>query len=751
MSNSATPVKTAAPAAAAATTSAPRPRRLLPIVVYALLCLSVLGSAVGIVRYSAKREAATTENNKRINLAGRQRALSQRMTKALLGYERDLRAGADTSAALAELKKISGLFHVVLRGFETGGTVPGTDGQDFLMPAATDSEEQRVIRGALELWLPLQDRLGPILEGRATPETVASAVEAFRARNVAIFDFMNELTNRTEFTARAQIDAATNPRAALIATGVLGIFLIPGFYLGDRARRARLSAEGALHQLESAHQSLTEQSSALTAAKAETDRIMETVQEGLLLIDSRFIIGPSHSRELAAIFRQEHLAGRNLLHLLQRLLSEKMFNTTRDYFDLLFNADQKEKAVLKINPLVDIEVSFPDPAGGFVHRYLGFSFRRIVEDGRVTRVFVAVRDITAQIELEKRLREAEKLKERQMEILLGIMHVDHDDLVHFAEMVEQELDTINQALRAEDFAASSPEQQNLLRTRLNQVFRCVHNIKGNAVYLKLDYFQKAAEAFETRLSELMARPKLGGDDFLAIVVAQSAMRSDLGDLIELRGKLADMRPGASAGASAGSDTSTAAPESAAAPLVGRLRELARDISADLGKEAELHIDDYALHVVARGRHELVRDTLIQLVRNALAHGVETPDARLAAGKPRAARLELAGLPRSADGLVGIALRDDGAGLDLERIRHRALAAGLVPPAAAPGDVARCIFSPGFSTRDHSDAHAGRGQGMDIVKTRVVDEAGGRIEVRSAPGRFCEFALYLPEIPETALA
>ena len=339
--------------------------------------------------------------------------------------------------------------------------------------------------------------------------------------------------------------------------------------------------------------------------------------------------------------------------------------------------------MLKINPLVDIEVSFPDPAGGFVHRYLGFSFRRIVEDGRVTRVFVAVRDITAQIELEKRLREAEKLKERQMEILLGIMHVDHDDLVHFAEMVEQELDTINQALRAEDFAASSPEQQNLLRTRLNQVFRCVHNIKGNAVYLKLDYFQKAAEAFETRLSELMARPKLGGDDFLAIVVAQSAMRADLGDLIELRGKLADMRPGASAGASAGSDTSTAAPESAAAPLVGRLRELAREISADLGKEAELHIDDYALHVVARGRHELVRDTLIQLVRNALAHGVETPDARLAAGKPRAARLELAGLPRSADGLVGIALRDDGAGLDLERIRHRALAAGLVPPRRRP--------------------------------------------------------------------
>ena len=744
MSTTATPEIPAPPAR--------KKRRGLPLVVYTVLTLVILGSAFGIAQYTRRLEAATTENNKRINLAGRQRALSQRMTKALLAYERDLRAGANPAEALAELKKVSGLFNVVLRGFETGGVVPGADGNDFAMPAARDAEEQRVIREALALWLPLQERLSEITESHApgkpeggvSLETVAATVDAFRAKNVAIFNFMNDLTNRTEFTARAQIAAATNPRTALIATAVVALFLVPGFYLGDRARRARLRTEKALHQLETVHGALTTQSAALATAKAETDRIMDTVQEGLLLIDSSFIIGASHSRELAAIFRQEHLAGRNLLHLLQRLLSEKMFNTTRDYFDLLFNHEQKEKAVLRINPLVDIEVSFPDPAGGFVHRYLGFSFRRIIEDGRVARVFVAVRDITAQIELEKRLREAERIKERQMEILLGIMHVDPEDLVQFAEMVEQELDTINQALRAEDFAMPTSDHQNALRTRLNHVFRCVHNIKGNAVYLRLEYFQKAAEAFETKLSELIARPKLGGDDFLAIVVAQSGMRADLGDLIELRGKLAGMRPGG--------DRAKADPAaSAASPLADGLRELVREISGALGKPAELDLDDYALRVVSRGRHELVRDTLIQLVRNALAHGVEPPAARAAAGKAPVARLELRGLPRSDDGLVGLALRDDGAGLDLERIRRRALSAGLVSEADPAGDVARCIFAPGFSTRDQADAHSGRGQGMDIVKTRIVDEAGGRIEVRSSAGRFCEFALYLPEIPEPALA
>jgi PAS domain-containing protein len=555
---------------------------------------------------------------------------------------------------------------------------------------------------------------------------------------------MNELTNRTEFTARGQIAAATNPRTVLIATAVLALFLIPSFALSERTRRARGRTERALHQLEATHSALTVQSAAVAAAKEETDRIMDTVQEGLLLIDSKFVIGPSYSRELASIFRQDHLAGRNLLHILQRLLSEKMFNTTRDYLDLLFNHEQKEKAVLKINPLVDIEVSFPDPAGGFVHRYLGFSFRRIVEDGRVSRVFVAVRDITAQIELENRLREAEQLKQRQMEILLGIVHVDPEDLVQFAEMVGKELETINQALRAEDFATATSDHQNALRDRLNLVCRSVHNIKGNAAYLQIDYFQKSAEAFEAKLADLISRPKLGGDDFLAIVVAQSGMRFDLADLIELRGQLTEMRPAAS-------DAKTGATsESGSSPLAEGLHKLTCEIASELGKEADLHIDDYALRVVSHGRQELVRDTLIQLVRNSLAHGIETPSERLAAGKPAAARLEIHGLPRSEDGLVGLVLRDDGAGLDLERIRQRALAAGLVDPAAAPGDIARSIFAPGFSTRDQADSHSGRGQGMNIVKTRVVDEAGGRIEARSMPGRFCEFALYLPEIPEPAL-
>ncbi|MBE2215365.1 MAG: hypothetical protein IAE82_15940, partial [Opitutaceae bacterium] len=97
--------------------------------------------------------------------------------------------------------------------------------------------------------------------------------------------------------------------------------------------------------------------------------------------------------------------------------------------------------------------------------------------------------------------------------------------------------------------------------------------------------------------------------------------------------------------------------------------------------------------------------------------------------------------------------DDGRGLDLPKIRRRAEAAGLLQPEGSysPADVAQCIFAQGFSTADSAGAHAGRGMGMDIIKSKVIDENGGAIEVKSAPGTFCEFQIYFPEVAETAAA
>jgi chemotaxis protein histidine kinase CheA len=476
---------------------------------------------------------------------------------------------------------------------------------------------------------------------------------------------------------------------------------------------------------------------------------METVQEGLFLVDEKGIIGEYHSKALTTIFRQSEFAGDSFFNLLQRLLSEKMYNTTKDYFGLLFDPSKKEKTVLKVNPLNEIEVNFSNPEGGFLNRYLGFTFRRIMDGGKVARVFVAVRDITKQVELEKKLREAEKHKERQLDILLGIVHVAPPELASFTDLVANELDNINKTLRAEDFTKIGGTGMETLRERLKIVFRSVHNIKGNAALLKLAYFQKSANEFETKIGDLMDRMKLTSDDFLSVVIAEAGMREDLADLQDLREKLAGLRsfsPGGAVG-----DKAITSPVTA---LSANLQQLVEEAARDLEKATTLSIDSFAIHSASFGRADLVRDVLIQLTRNSLAHSVEAPADRVAAGKPAVATLTIRGVAGADDGFIGLAFRDDGRGLDLDAIRAKAVSSGLLKKDAAasasPADLAQCIFAPGFSTSANVGAHSGRGMGMDIIKSKVVDEAGGILEVHSTPGKFCEFRFFLPvNAPATA--
>lgn len=141
---------------------------------------------------------------------------------------------------------------------------------------------------------------------------------------------------------------------------------------------------------------------------------------------------------------------------------------------------------------------------------------------------------------------------------------------------------------------------------------------------------------------------------------------------------------------------------------------------------------------------LVRDPLIQLVRNAVVHGLERPDPRIALGKPAVGVVEVE--VRLRDGFVQIEVRDDGRGVDLARVRAAAVAARLGSPdavAALPDDEAlQLILAPGLTTVATLSELAGRGVGLDVVAS-AVGRAGGRVEVASTPGRGASVRALVP--------
>jgi two-component system, chemotaxis family, sensor kinase CheA len=176
-------------------------------------------------------------------------------------------------------------------------------------------------------------------------------------------------------------------------------------------------------------------------------------------------------------------------------------------------------------------------------------------------------------------------------------------------------------------------------------------------------------------------------------------------------------------------------------VFSRFPRMVRDLTQRLGKQIELKLTGEQTEL-DKTVLEKIGDPLVHLVRNSIDHGIESPEARLAAGKPAEGTVHLDACHRG--GNIAVEVSDDGGGLDKDRILAKARSRGLVGPndTLTDTEIYELIFVPGFSTAEKTTDLSGRGVGMDVVR-RNVKELGGKIEVRSEPGRGSRFTITLP--------
>jgi len=725
-----------------------KPKNTVALTLVLLLeVFAFMGAVFGFALTDAVGAKANAHALTLAKIAERQVALIQRISADLSQIAASPTDAVRDAAPAKDLASSATLFGDTLAAMKSGGTTAGLSGEPVQIPALTSPIAVQSLQGADRSWSSLKSAID-VASNRGSRGNLDEAVRQAAVSAPEISDNFNAIVTDANALTVGQGENRLRFWLELLAIAMVIAMVVTLFTSVDRGRRQLEKNARAL--MASTEQAL-EASRLLADAKAGTDLIMSTVDRGLFLIGPDYRIAGEYSGELERIFRTPELNGYNFLNILQRLLTERMFDISRDYLALLFDKTKKERTVLRVNPLAEVEAHFPNPAGGFDTKFLNFTFRRIATGNDVSRVFVAVSDITDRVRLERQLRESEARKERQFEFLLGVLHVEPKSLDDFLKTANEQIEVMNDALRASDFATSSAGRMDLLRQRLEVVYRAVHTIKGNASMLQLTYFMKICDGFESKIVQLRDRRALGGDDFLSIVMAQAELRQDLEELQELRERFVGLVrtspiPAAAAAAAAAGVGSAATPV-AANGLVENITAFAAQLAERSGKEVRVVAEGFDTGLLPEPVARTIKDVVIQLTRNSVTHGIEDPDLRASISKPRVGTLWIRGLTRVPVDTFAFSFRDDGRGLDPHHIRDRAVAKGLIAPDQAASltdeQVVALIFRSGFSTASETTTDAGRGIGMNVIKEAIVDRLGGRLSLNSEPGKFTEFSFTIP--------
>lgn len=634
-----------------------------------------------------------------INMAGRQRMLTQRISKAVLVIDNQARENLDISDELAELQQASQLFDQTLNAFAAGGEVRGGDNRVVQLAAIASPAGQALLQQARAAWAPWQRSLQPLLANRFGETELAQAVAQAQQTNLLLLQSMNQLTSVLEQEARARGERLWLAQAIGITLALVNFGLI----LFKFVRK------------------LQDNDRVIEAAKQETDEILATVQEGLFLLNHDFRLGNQISASLPKVLGRPLNAGANMLDVLREMVPERDFTATRDYLELLFGDRVKEALVRDLNPLAEVEVRDRDERFGVRSRYLSFQFNRVLtSEQRISHLLVTVQDVTETVLLRQDLDAAKQTARTEVDVLLDLLSVNPGLLGSFLDNARDTLERINNLLRN---AGGS------YRHTVDQVFRQVHALKGDAAALGFSLFEQLAHEFEDRLQAMRQKSDVNGDDLLGLL---PQLDQCFGRIRQVDDMLARFNTFHRVEGEREEALELQQSLQQLAARIGESQNKKVSVSADLGVFSQLPL---------RQRAEL-RDIAIQLLRNAVIHGIEAGEERTSRAKAETGNIKVR-LRALDNNEFEFELVDDGRGIVPAHIRSALLRSGRYSPAQLAElddrQVVMKIFDQGFSTATDVSTDAGRGVGMDIVREKIKN-LGGQLRLSSRPNEFTAFSI-----------
>lgn len=461
----------------------------------------------------------------------------------------------------------------------------------------------------------------------------------------------------------------------------------------------------------------------------ETDQIMETMSEGMFLLDDDLTISSQYSRELEKIIGQRDLGGKHLNDVMKVLVPSEDVETTEEFIEQLFNDRVNERLITDLNPLNRIKISVDDFSGYHATHYVDFAFSRVYQGDNITRVLVTANDVSSTVLLEERLAEEREQNDLQTEMIIAILNTDRALLQSFVHGTQKGIDKINTILK------NPGKEYSDLIEKINIIYREAHSIKGEASALKLHAFVNIATALEEKLKEIRAQREISGNDFLPLAIMLEEKLSLLQAVRELMTRIGGGAEGAAkqVGGVSGDNV-----------LQKYFTNFAADVAKRNNKEIDFQYIDTTHMKLPEKVFDTVKDICIQLLRNAIVHGIESTSNRTEKGKPARGRVKL-NLSKTSNG-VELIVEDDGGGINFDKLRQKMIDDGVCSAESAKDmdkkQLIAIMFQSGMSTAEKVNEDAGRGVGMDVIKDRV-QELGGKIRVSSAEGQSTRFIIDIP--------
>lgn len=485
----------------------------------------------------------------------------------------------------------------------------------------------------------------------------------------------------------------------------------------------------------------------------ENNHILSAMDDGLFLIDEEFQIGQQKSAAVQHIFGENTQVEGDFFDFLGRFVGREESQVSKEYLELLFAGRVKPKLMADLNPLKEVVTAAVQNSGLVTKKYLDFSFTKNEQDRQSKRILVTISDVTKEVLLRRELESTKEMQKERMAMLLGLLHIENSELNSFLDHSDFVLNEIN------DILADENANHRATLDKLTNIYQLAHQLKGEAGALGVDLFESSIHRFEESIEDVKKIPYLDGRNILPLTVQLKDMISEI-DLV--RSLVPQMNliaaahfPGTVAeGVEADEPTKTAVAElvidetdskDSSLKIRKRLSTLAQRAAKRQGKEVQLDCSSFDLFGDNKELQDAVYSISVQLVRNSIVHGIELPEQRQRFGKSRPGHVSVL-LSELEDGSVQLVVRDDGAGLQFNKIRQHAAAQGLIDKTEAMSlgskGLLQYIFMPGFSSSDGVGVDAGRGVGLDIVKSQVK-KYSGTIAVKSADNKYCQFTIVVP--------